>query len=355
VNAVLAPVLRQINAAHGTAFVLGARFPRGGHGAVRLCDAAGAGFVLKWQPGATDPGALPAEVPLLDRLRAAGYPVPRYVAWGVLAAPAGRYTVQEQLPGASAWGLRGAALEAALALNDLQAGAGAALEGFARAAGLPPYEPWRERLPRLARAGGDDFCRLDAMRSHSPRTAALLARLQAYIAAHAPRLAARPAEDVVHFDFAGPNILVAGGRVTGVVDWGPLPGDRAFDLASLLFYDGYYADVAATRARVWARALELVDATTFGVYLAHLVHRQTDWSLRHHDAAMVARVLGIGAAVLRDLDRRRGRPPLPRGRTTAADGVTRAGGAGGAPRPARRRGGGPGSSRRARGGRAPRR
>jgi hypothetical protein len=330
VRAALAPVLRQINAAHGTALALGARYPRGGHGAVRLRDATGAGFVLKWQPGATDPGALPAEVPLLDRLRAAGYPLPRYVAWGVLAAPAGRYTVQEELPGESAWGLRGAALEDALALNDRQAGAGAALEGFARAAGLPPYEPWRARLPRLAREGGDGFCLLDAMRTHSPRTAALLARLQAYVAAHAPRLAARPARDVVHFDFAGPNILVARGRVTGVVDWGPLPGDRTFDLASLLFYDGYYADVAATRARVWGRALELVDATTFGVYLAHLVHRQTDWSLRHHDAAMVARVLGIGAAVLRDLDRHRRRPPSP------SRGAAAAGGAAGAVRRAKR-------------------
>ena len=140
----LAPVLRQINAAHGTAFALGERFPRGGQGAVRLHDPAGAGFVLKWRPGEPDPGALPAEVPLLDRLRAAGYPIPRYVAWGVLAAPAGRYSVQEQLPGESAWGLRGAALEDALALNDLQAGAGAVLLAFARAAGPPPYEPWRD-------------------------------------------------------------------------------------------------------------------------------------------------------------------------------------------------------------------
>jgi Phosphotransferase enzyme family len=309
VSEALAAVLRQINAAHGTAFALGERFAWGGQGAVQLRDAAGAGSVLKWRPGATDLGALPAEVPLLDRLRAAGYPIPRYLAWGVLAAPAGRYTVQERLPGESAWGLRGAALEDALALNDLQADAGAALEAFARAAGAPPYEPWPRRLPRLAREGGDGFCLLEAMRTHSPQTAALLARLQAYILDHAPRLAARPARDVVHFDFAGPNILVAGGRITGVVDWGPLPGDRAFDLATLLFYDGYYADVAATRARVWGRALELVDADTFGVYLAHLVHRQTDWSLRHHDAAMVARVLGLGAAALRDLDRHRGRPP----------------------------------------------
>ena len=160
------------------------------------------------------------------------------------------------------------------------------------------------------------------MRGHSPRTAALLAHLQGYIAAHAPRLAAHPAGDVVHFDFAGPNLLVAGGRITGVVDWGPLPGDRAFDLASLLFYDGYYADVAATRARIWERALTLVTATTFGIYLAHLVHRQTDWSLRHHDAAMVERVLGIGTAVLHDLVHHRGQRSSTERRPAGAGGAT---------------------------------
>ena len=272
--------------------------------------------MLKWRPGAADLGRLPAELPLLGRLRAAGYPIPRYVAWGVLAAPAGRYTVQERLPGTSASGLRGAALEDALALNDLQAGAGGALPVGGPASSAPPDERWRAWLPRLTLEGGDvlalHFCHLGAMRAHSPRTAALLARLQAYVAAHAPRLADRPARDVVHFDFGGHNILVAGGRVTGVVDWEPYPGDRVFDLATLLYYEGYYpscADVAATRARVWGRALELADAATVGIYLAHMVHRQTDWSLRHHDAATVERVLRTGAAVLRDLDRYLGRRP----------------------------------------------
>ena len=103
----LVPVLRQINAAHGSAFALGERFPRGGQGACRLRDAAGAGFVLKWQPGETGLGALPAEVLLLDRLRAAGYPIPRYVAWGVLAAPAGRYTVQSSCPARAPGGSAG--------------------------------------------------------------------------------------------------------------------------------------------------------------------------------------------------------------------------------------------------------
>jgi hypothetical protein len=62
------------------------------------------------------------------------------------------------------------------------------------------------------------------MRTRSAQAAAVLARLQAYPADHASHLAARPARDVVPFDFAGPNILVAEGRITGVVDWGPLPG-----------------------------------------------------------------------------------------------------------------------------------
>lgn len=86
----LALVLQQINAGHGTSFELGERFRRGEQGAFRLRDGAGNGYVLKWKPGVTGLAALPAEVPLLDRLRSAGYPIPRYVTWGVLTAPPGR-------------------------------------------------------------------------------------------------------------------------------------------------------------------------------------------------------------------------------------------------------------------------
>ena len=298
-------VLRQVNTAHGTSFLLGDRFERGEQGAFRLRDSRGDGFVLKWQPGKADVGTLPHEIPVLDRLRSRGYPIPRYVAWGVLADPPGRYTVQELRLGQSAWGLQGKALEDALALNDLQAGAAAPIH----TASQPVYEPWSGLIVRLALQGGDGFCHLDAMRSYSPEAAALLTRVQDYVTTHAGRLARRPSDDVVHFDFGGPNILVESGRVTGVVDWGSpaLAGDRTFDLASLLFYDGYYAGVAATRARVWQRALELVDAETFGIYLHHMVHRQADWSIRHHDTTdrpSVSRALQVCRAVLVDLDER---------------------------------------------------
>jgi hypothetical protein len=299
----LRSVLRQVNAAHDVALALGERFTWGAQGAFRLSDAKGAGMVLKWQPGEVDEGTLSFELPLLNQLRERGYPIPRYVAWGVLEAPPGRYTVQELLPGRSAWGIEGQALEDALALNDLQAGAAASLVGHDTTSGRPVYEPWRSLMVRLALRGGDGFCQLEAMGEHSAETSALLAQVQAYVASHARCLDDRPVDDVVHFDFSGPNILVESGRVTGVVDWGSpaIPGDRTFDLATLLFYDGYYADVAATRARIWTRALELVDAETFGVYLHHMVHREADWAIRHHEKPTVMRALEVCQAVRGDL------------------------------------------------------
>ena len=304
----LEEVVLRINAVHGTTLSLTGRFGAGEQGAYRLRDAAGAQFVLKWSPGERGVGRLPAVVPTLDCLRERGYPIPRYTVFGVLRAPQGRYSVQELLPGESVWDAAQSVVDDALALNALQAGRAAHLALGRRYRGVA-YPPWCKLLPRLARRGGNGFCHLRAMRAYSPEAARLLATIQAFIADHADRLAAVPATDVVHFDFGGHNILVHEGRITGVVDWeGLVPGDRAFDLATFLFYDGYYARVAPTRERLWSHALELVDAATLGVYLCHMAHREADWSIRHHGPATVAEVLDVCDAVLTDVARRSGYP-----------------------------------------------
>ena len=51
------------------------------------------------------------------------------------------------------------------------------------------------------------------------------------------------------------------------------------------------ADVAEAYLvdRELAERIALADAATVGIYLCHMIHRQTDWSLRHDDAATVAR------------------------------------------------------------------
>jgi hypothetical protein len=69
-----------------------------------------------------------------------------------------------------------------------------------------------------------------------------------------------------------------------VIDVNPplLTGDRAFDLATLLFYRYDHDDI---RDHLRARLLELTDDRVARAYLAHMVLRQVDWSLRHHPKA----------------------------------------------------------------------
>ena len=79
-----------------------------------------------------------------------------------------------------------------------------------------------------------------------------------------------------------------------------LAGDRAFDLATLLFY-GY--DHEGVRERLRARLLELVSPPAARAYLAHMVLRQVDWSLRYHPgAAATRRHLRLAHLVIADID-----------------------------------------------------
>ena len=80
-----------------------------------------------------------------------------------------------------------------------------------------------------------------------------------------------------------------------------LAGDRAFDLATLLFY---LYDHDGIRARLRARLLELTDPRAARAYLAHMVLRQVDWSLRHHpEAPATRRHLRLARLVAADIAR----------------------------------------------------
>jgi hypothetical protein len=91
-----------------------------------------------------------------------------------------------------------------------------------------------------------------------------------------------------HYDFTVANLLTDGAGITGVIDMNPPPltGDRAFDLATLLFY---HYDRDELRDRLRARAREITDDRALRVYLAHMVLRQVDWSLRYHPGVPATR------------------------------------------------------------------
>ena len=281
----LPPTLLQlINERHGTAFTLGERYVGGEQGAYALSDGAGGQFVLKWNPGANHLRRLDNARVVTDHLRGRGYPAPRSCYLGLAAG--GAYVVQPALPGTPLMALTASLLPHLLALNDVQAGQ----------ALLVPND-WPAEVVTTVLTGGDGYCVLASLRTYSDATAELLAVLQRLVAAHADDDYATT--DIVHFDFTPANILVADGQISGVIDWeGTCSGDRAFDLATLLFYA--YED-ANLRALLWQQAVARANPTVVSVYLAHLIVRQVDWSIRHHDRSTIDRWLRVAGMVLGDL------------------------------------------------------
>ena len=272
------------------------------HGESRSTFAVAAGddeLVVKLVPGA--PRAIDNQrrlARLVRDLRRRGYPAPEYV--GVGESGGTIFTVQRRLPGQTlqagpgmppAPELFAAVLPSLLTAIELQRGAG----DLAR----PPWPAW---LLDTIETGGDGYC-LHATMCQSSRSAALLRRLQT-LARRNRRDEART-RDVVHFDMNPANILHAGGRLSGVVDWnipfdGAGQGDRGFDIATLLFYT---YDIEQTREVLWERVLELSGLAWTTVYLCHLSLRQVEWSRRHSPgSADDTRFMAIAEAVLYDCE-----------------------------------------------------
>ena len=272
--------------------------PAGGESrnAFWVTDRAGVVSVLKIMPDA--PPEVAAYLRTLDavlaRLRDRGYPAPRLHAVGHL--PGLVYWVQQRLPGSPLdRGPRGPdraavarLLPELLALNDAQAGLGT---GPRR---------WRSLLTQTLTSGGDGYCVHSTLQA-SPAARDLLPVLRRIGDRCGPAIPDR--RDFAHYDFTPANLLSDGTAITGVIDINPpvLAGDRAFDLATLLFYHYDHDDI---RDRLRARLLDLATPKAACAYLAHMVLRQVDWSLRHHPAAATTRRhLRLAKIITADIDR----------------------------------------------------
>ena len=297
----MAALVAFINAQHGTTFRLTDRILHGKPNVAGVYNASGARFIVKWSAADQDLDRLAEAIRLVDRLRSRWYPVPRYVARGVHRG--GRYVVQTALTGAPVTRLSASQVDQILALNEIQRGL-ATPPVVSSPAASPAAEPWPARVADDVLDGGDRYCLLDPMRQHSPTTAQLLDLVQALVAQH--RDVTTPTTDVVHFDFQANNMLGLSGKISGVVDWeGAQAGDRAFDLVTALFY-AY--DQEAVRDALWRRVAEMTDPAAIVVYVAHLIHRQVDWSIRHHPPATIEQWLERARIVLQDIPLQTGCP-----------------------------------------------
>jgi Ser/Thr protein kinase RdoA (MazF antagonist) len=284
--ALAAEVLQEISRSTGQAYGPIAPTDAGESGSTFVVHAGAERLILKLEP-AWRAEAHRRAAKASAFLAARGYPAPSIIATGVLSDHA--YTLRSRLPGAQLRPEDGRYVQPLIALVEQQAGAAAALD--------LPDDQWPSSVVDPVFIGGAGYCLLETLRCHSPESAALLDALQTLVTRHRDSLPA--ARDIVHYDFNPANILVASGRVTGVVDWeGVRAGDRAFDLATLLFYV-YDADGA--RPALWTRLLELRSPAVAAVYLAHVMLRQVEWSLRLHAPQVGRRYIDRAHRVLGDL------------------------------------------------------
>jgi aminoglycoside phosphotransferase (APT) family kinase protein len=176
-----------------------------------------------------------------------------------------------------------------LELNELQVG---------RA--VPDSADFHQEVIQTVLHGGDGYCLHDSLRQHSRGTAEMLRALQALVVEHQDQ--PHCSNDIVHVDFAHANILVEAGQISGVVDWqAAYSGDCSFDIATLLFYA--YDDLEL-RARLWEYALSRASLELMSVYLAHMILRQVDWSLRYHDRAVAERYIHSAQQLLHEIAQR---------------------------------------------------
>lgn len=277
-------LLQQINKINQTNFTLTKKFTKGEQGAFAVIDPSHGRYVLKWHSDLKLKDHLPYVKASTDRLRTQGYPTPRYRWFG--HALGGTYSLQTALPGTPMRHMTGPMLERLLELNALQVG---------QAPAGPRH--WPQEVVNTVLFGGQGYCIHASLQSYSSLTARLLSQLQEIVEKYRGDITVT--NDIVHFDFQSANLLVHRQEVHGVVDWDATSaGDAVFDLATLLFYVYDNIDI---RARLWQYVLRRAPLSVVSVYLAHLILRQVDWSLRHHNQATSQHYIARGRVILREI------------------------------------------------------
>lgn len=210
--------------------------------------------------------------PLLDLARTAGVPTARQE----LAAhiDGARVVVQQRLPGTPPATVDASLVRQMIGLTD-------------RLAGLLRDRSSVRPIKLYLTGDGPGFCLHQPLAAHNARTARLLAWVREIGAATPPITG----DDLVHLDFQPGNLLVHGGRITGLIDWGGAArGDRHLDLVVLRFH---LLRHAPPLTRLVDERLAAADPDRLRAYWAHVSLRQVDWSIRHHDTATVERWLDV--------------------------------------------------------------
>jgi aminoglycoside phosphotransferase (APT) family kinase protein len=213
-------LVSQINQAHGLRFLLRERCQEGLAGAWLLSDDDGRRAILKLN---TDMAHRLEQLPqLVDRIRAAGYPTPRWLAAGE-TVDGTTYHVVDFVSGESM-------LRSRLTLRTVEH----LIEVIELQAGLDPDPTlnWSEYVRECAFGDGENDPR-PMTRRLGQSGIELIARFDALLAPYTDL--ELPRNDLVHGDLNTSNVMCQNDEITGIVDAESLgSGTRALDYATLL-------------------------------------------------------------------------------------------------------------------------
>jgi len=264
-------VLARVRDVHGLVFdeVHRAAEGQSGEGAWLAIDDDGRPVVVKWFPDETVAQRYEILLRALAALRALRYPAPSYGP--ILVVPGATVAVQQRLPGRSGIPATAHVVDRVLAINELQVGV--------TDAPLLDHGSWGELIVHSLVVGENGYCVHESLREWSPRSAALLERIEDVGASTTP--SALPVTGVVHYDLHVGNLLVDDGSLVAVIDWeGASLGDPRFDLVCFAQHlEGRGWSPLAVPA--WAVLAATMAPEVLRAYVAHVVLRLVDWQIRH--------------------------------------------------------------------------
>jgi Ser/Thr protein kinase RdoA (MazF antagonist) len=263
------------------------RFAGGETGAFEVRSADGERSVLKWNTDARAFTPRARAVELTDRLRTVGgWPVPRQrvvelTMDGSLvdaSAPTSagddrcQVILQEVLPGHPVTTLTTSLADELVSLVERARGLASEGDG----------SPLRDTVVETLIHGGQGYCQHEPMRTYDTRTKDLVERIEA-IGRSVRDAAAPDAMDVVHFDLHPGNVLEVNGAVTGIIDaeYATI-GDAGFDLVTLAVCSADHDPEPGVQDALWEHVEREITEPWRTAYIAHILLRNVDWSIRNH-------------------------------------------------------------------------
>jgi len=259
--------MRLLSDAGAGPYQLVGRLAGGETGAHECVAPDGRRVVVKWEHVPSSQAQRLRAVGLADRLReAASWPVPRQTT---VEHDGCLFVIQDLRPGAPIARLTPSLVDRLLELH-------AARLGLERP---DDASTWPKVMIETLTIGGFGYCIHEPLRSYDARTARWVERVERI--GYALDSDSLGGGDIVHWDFHPGNVLEGDGQVSAVIDTDFVTtGDAAFDLATLAVSSLVTDCEAGVRRRLLDVGVRALDEPKRAAYVAHLLLRYLDWSIR---------------------------------------------------------------------------